>query len=109
MFYYKIDLLNMLKSAGYNTNRLRKEKLLNESAIQAFRDGKIIGIVPLENICRLLECQPGDIIGYVPDGEAVPDQKTVEEIEMDKRREQAHRILDGMDDKKIKNFISLFA
>ena len=32
---YKIDILAALKEAGYNTNRLRKEKLLSEGVIQS--------------------------------------------------------------------------
>ena len=67
MFKYKIDVLQTLKEAGYNTNKLRKEKLLNESAMQYLRENKIIGIKPLECICALLDCQPGDILEYIPD------------------------------------------
>lgn len=67
MFKYKIDVLQTLKETGYNTNKLRKEKLLNESAIQYLRENKIIGIKPLECICALLDCQPGDILEYIPD------------------------------------------
>ena len=40
MLAYKIDVLGTLKEAGYNTTRLRKEKLLNESAIQYIREGE---------------------------------------------------------------------
>ena len=47
MFKYKIDVLQTLKETGYNTNKLRKEKLLNESAIQYLRENKIIGTNPL--------------------------------------------------------------
>lgn len=56
---YKIDVLETLKEAGYNTTRLRKEKLLNESAIQYIREGKPIGAKALDNICMLLDMQPG--------------------------------------------------
>lgn len=65
MLVYKMDVLEKLKLQGYNTTRLRREKLLNESAIQYLRDGKIVGAIALNNICMLLECQPGDIIEYV--------------------------------------------
>lgn len=34
MFIYKFNVLEGLKEAGYNTTRLRKEKLLGEKAIQ---------------------------------------------------------------------------
>lgn len=67
MFIYRFDVLERLKERGYNTGRLRKEKLLGENAIQALRDGKIIGIIALDKICQLLEMQPGSIIKYVSD------------------------------------------
>ena len=65
MIVYKIDVLDSLKEAGYTTTRLRKEKLLNESAIQYLREGKPVGAKALDNICRLLDMQPGNIIKYV--------------------------------------------
>ena len=65
MIAYKIDVLETLKEAGYNTTRLRKEKLLNESAIQYLRDGKPVGSNSLNNICMLLDMHPGNIIKYV--------------------------------------------
>ena len=65
MLVYKIDVLETLKEAGYNTNRLRKEKLLNESAIQYIRSGKMIGTKALDKICELLDMQPGNIIKYI--------------------------------------------
>lgn len=65
---YKIDVLATLKAAGYNTNRLRKEKLLSEGTIQNIREGKIINASNLSKLCKLLNCQPGDLIEYV-DGE----------------------------------------
>lgn len=64
---YKIDVLECLKEAGYNTTRLRKEKLLSESAIQYIREGKPVGIKALDSICRLLDMQPANIIKYVDD------------------------------------------
>ena len=70
MLKYKIDVLSELKNHGFNTSRLRKEKLLNESALQYIRRGKPIGPVPLDTLCRLLECQPGDIMEWVPDATA---------------------------------------
>ena len=65
MFVYKFDVLEALKEAGYNTTRLRKEKLLGENAIQTLRKGEMVGIIALEKICKLLDMQPGNIIKYV--------------------------------------------
>jgi len=65
LIVYKIDILAALKEAGYNTNRLRKEKLLAEGSIQALREGRYIGLPSLDKICSLLDCQPADLIEYV--------------------------------------------
>lgn len=65
MIAYKIDVLESLKEAGYNTTRLRREKLLNESAIQYLREGKLVGIKALNTLCVLLDMQPGNIIKYM--------------------------------------------
>lgn len=65
MLVYKIDVLESLKESGYTTTRLRKEKLLNESAIQYIREGKPVGAIALNTLCKLLDMQPGNIIKYV--------------------------------------------
>lgn len=65
MFVYKFNVLEALKEAGYNTARLRKEKLLGENAIQSLRKGEVVGIIALEKICKLLDMQPGNIIKYI--------------------------------------------
>lgn len=72
---YKINVLEKLKDAGYNTTKLRKEKLLNESAIQYLRNGRPIGAKALDDICRLLNTQPGAILEYVDDGSVVGQNK----------------------------------
>lgn len=66
---YKIDVLSELKNAGYNTSKLRKEKLLSESTIQKFRNKLPVSWENIETLCRLLKVQPGDIIEYIPDNE----------------------------------------
>lgn len=62
---YKIDVIAALKSAGYNTNTIRKEKLLSEGTLQSLREGKYISMDAISKICKLLNCQPGDILEYV--------------------------------------------
>ena len=64
---YKIDIIAALKEKGYNTNRIRKEKILSESTLQAFRDNKIVSWQIIERLCEMLDCQPGDLVEYVKD------------------------------------------
>lgn len=61
---YKIDILPALKAAGYNTTRLRREKILSESTIQALRSGKMVSIENISRICEMLQLQPGDLLEY---------------------------------------------
>lgn len=65
MLKYKINVLESLKDAGYNTNRIRKEGLLSEATLQYLRKEKPVGNIALDEICRLLKKQPGDIYEYV--------------------------------------------
>ena len=67
--HYKIDILQALKAAGYNTSILRKEKLMGEATIQKLRKGELVSWANINTICQLLNCQPGDIIEYIPDEE----------------------------------------
>ena len=62
---YKIDVLEALKEKGYSSYNLRKDKLLSESTIQALRNKKQISWDNLEKLCKLLQCQPSDLIEYV--------------------------------------------
>lgn len=64
---YKIEILPALKAAGYNTNRLRKEKILGENVIQQLRTGALVSWTNISRLCALLACQPGDLLEYVPD------------------------------------------
>ena len=62
---YKIDVLEALKAAGYSSTKLRNEKLMGESYMTQLRHGKLVSWATIETICRLLDCQPGDILEYV--------------------------------------------
>lgn len=65
MLKYKIDVLEELKGKGYSTYKLRKEKIIGEAQIQKIRDGELASKETLNTICKLLNCQPGDILEYV--------------------------------------------
>ena len=64
---YKIDIMAVLKEKGYSSYKLRKEKLLGESTMTEIRKGQIVSLENLTRLCRLLDCQPGDILEYVKD------------------------------------------
>ena len=66
-FRYKVDVMAALKAAGYNTNRIRKDKIMGEAMLQKLRSGQMISWAALDTVCGLLDCQPGDLIEFVKD------------------------------------------
>ena len=64
---YKIDVLEALREAGYSSTRLRNEKLMGESYMTQLRRGELVSWKTIETICRLLNCQPGDLVDFVPE------------------------------------------
>ena len=64
---FKINVINALKDKGYTSYILRKEQLLSESTIQKLRNGQGVSWDNIETLCRLLECQPSDLMEYIPD------------------------------------------
>lgn len=70
MTRYSMDIIKALKTKGYNTNRIRKEKIFTESQLQQFRDNKLVTQDVLNKLCKLLNCQVGAILEYAPDDDA---------------------------------------
>jgi len=64
---YKIDVLKELKEKGYNTNRLRKEKLMGEATIQKIRENQLVSWANIDTICTLLDCNVGDVVEHQKD------------------------------------------
>ena len=72
---YKKDILAALKEKGYSSTRIRNEKIIGQSYLQQLRHGEMVSWKTIETICRLLNCQPGDLLEYVE----VEDKKLQEE------------------------------
>ena len=64
---YKFNILTELKKAGYSSYKLQKENILGQQTIQKIRQGIVVYGTTLEKLCELLNCQPGDILEYIPD------------------------------------------
>lgn len=67
MLVYKIDVIEELKKAQYNSTRILKEGIISQSAMQKFRDREMVGIKTINQLCHILNKQPGDIIEYKED------------------------------------------
>ena len=63
----EVDVIAMLRDAGYTSYKLRREKLISESALTKIRARSLPSWHEMSTLCRLLNIQPGDLIEYVPD------------------------------------------
>ena len=71
MLRFKVEIMEMLKDAGYSSQRLRREKIFGGATMQKMRHRKIVSMNELARICALLDAQPGDLIEYVSDEECL--------------------------------------
>lgn len=64
---YKLDIMQALKQKGYTSYYLTKNKIFGQATMTKFRKQGQLNFNDLNKLCTLLNCQPGDILEYIPD------------------------------------------
>lgn len=59
---YKINVYLALSSAGYNSTRLKAEKIIGSATVTRIRRNLPVSWDILAQLCELLECDIGDIV-----------------------------------------------
>ena len=67
MLQYKLDVMQKLSEKGYNPRKLRSLGILGERTMTSLRRGDLISLKSIDTICRLLQCQPGDLLEWIDD------------------------------------------
>lgn len=62
-------MLAALKEKGYNSNVMRVQKIMGQATISQLRHNELVSWATINTICKLLGCQPGDILQYIPSNE----------------------------------------
>ncbi len=57
----------LMKEKGLTTYKIRQDKIIGENALTAMRQSKGVSTNTIDRLCKALNCQPGDIMEYVPD------------------------------------------
>lgn len=61
-------LFKIFEERGITTYTIRKDNIMSQSALTKMKHGTgSIDTRTIEKLCMILECQPGDIMEYVPD------------------------------------------
>ena len=74
--YYKFNVLDALKERGYSSYKMRKDKIMGERTIQQLREGILVSWENIAKICDMLQCQPGDFLTYIPDGNSLDKEES---------------------------------
>ena len=62
-------LIALMKENGLTTYKIRKENIISQSALTAIKNGKSVTTDTIAQLCKALNCQPGDIMEYVEEEE----------------------------------------
>lgn len=57
-------LFSLMREKGLTTYRIRQENIISQSALTAIKNGKSVTTDTIAKLCKVLNCQPGDIIEY---------------------------------------------
>lgn len=64
-------LFELFRANGINTTMIRKQKILGQSVLTKLRNGTGgLDYRTIDRLCCMFDCQPNDIMEYVPDEEA---------------------------------------
>lgn len=94
MIVYK-DIIEKLKRKGYTRKRIREDKIMGQSTYDNLRTGGVVNTNTLNTLCELLQCQPGEIIEWVPD-EKKEGKKMSEKKQYIPHDENDHHIDTGL-------------
>jgi len=60
-------LLAKMRENGITSYAIRKNCIIGQSTYKNIKSGGDIDTRTIDKLCKLLNCQPGDILEYVPD------------------------------------------
>ena len=60
-------LLKILNEKGINSYTIKKERIIGQASYKKIKEGGDIDTRTISKLCKYLNCQPGDILEYIPD------------------------------------------
>ena len=61
------NLLKKLQEKGISSYTIKQNKIIGQATFKKIKEGGDIDTRSIGKLCKFLECQPGDILRYVPD------------------------------------------
>ena len=60
-------LLRLVELNGITSYTIKKDNIIGQATLKKIKEGGDIDTRTIAKLCRLLDCQPGDIMEYVED------------------------------------------
>ena len=60
-------LLKLLDERGITSYTIKKDNIIGQATLKKIKEGGDIDTRSIAKLCKLLNCQPGDIIEYIED------------------------------------------
>lgn len=68
-------LFELLEAQKVSTYYLRQHKIMGQQTYYNLKNGKgKLGAETIEKLCEALNCQPGDLMEYIPDSSQPPQE-----------------------------------
>ncbi len=72
-------LIAIMRENGVTSYTIKRDKVIGQATYKKIMEGGDIDTRSIAKLCELLNCQPGDILEYVPEGAPAPDKAEQEE------------------------------
>ena len=72
-------LIALMREKGITSYTLKRDNIIGQATYKKIMEGGDIDTRTIAKLCKLLECQPGDILEYVPE-EAPPTPEVAEDV-----------------------------
>ena len=60
-------LLLLMQEKGLTSYKIKQENIIGQATLKKIKEGGDIDTRTISKLCKVLECQPGDILEYVED------------------------------------------
>ena len=65
-------LLKMMANQGITSYTLKRDNIIGQATFKKIKEGGDIDTRTIAKLCKILNCQPGDILEYTPEDEPKP-------------------------------------
>lgn len=66
-------LINLMHEKGITSYTIKRDKVIGQATYKKIIEGGDIDTRTIAKLCKLLNCQPGDILEYSEDEQTAPD------------------------------------